>query len=131
MNSWRGKILVLSEVPVYTAYRPKAGKIYSAEICRGSHGEEFRILRIRDKRIILRSYTGGPGDRLEKTGRGTVLRTGAEYMEVKDVDKCPVCGTDECSFVYIRKNEVIGCDCCVHPVDIWEVPDEIDADNGG
>lgn len=45
------------------------------------------------------------------------------------MDKCPICGTDECAYLYIRKNVVIGCDCCVHPVDIWEVPDDVDIDD--
>ena len=127
--SWLGKVIVLHRPEIFEEYQPEVGKVYPAEICRGSHGEEFCILRIRDKRIILRACPGGPGDRMEKTERGTVLRTGAEYLEVRDVDKCPVCGTEECSFVYLQKGKVVGCDCCVTPVDIWEVPDA-DADDG-
>ena len=118
MNSWIGKIIVLREISVYASYRPEVGKVYPAEICQGIYGGPFCIVDIKDKRIILRSSSGRRQETLEKTEEGLIFRTDSEYMEVKGVDKCPVCGTDECSFVYIRRDKVIGCDCCVQPVDI-------------
>lgn len=122
--SWFGKIVVLRKPEIFEEYQPEVGRIYPAEICQARNRSPFCIVDIKDKRIILRSSSGSSKETIEKTDHGIILKTDAEYMEVKDVDKCPVCGTDECSFVYIRKNEVIGCDCCVHPVDIWEIEDE-------
>ena len=36
---------------------------------------------------------------------------------------CPVCG-GECETLYLKLNEVIGCDSCIETKDAWEYWDE-------
>lgn len=39
-----------------------------------------------------------------------------------DGERCPCCGREVASFLYLRGGEVVGCDGCVAAWDLWELP---------
>ena len=39
-----------------------------------------------------------------------------------DGERCPCCGREVVSFLYLRGGEVVGCDGCVAAWDLWELP---------
>ena len=48
-------------------------------------------------------------------------RTGYPDGKEPEYPHCPVC-SKECETVYKTKDyEIIGCDLCLQPVDVWEV----------
>lgn len=36
--------------------------------------------------------------------------------------RCPVCRREIPTFLYLRRGQVVGCDGCVEPVDLWDAP---------
>ena len=36
--------------------------------------------------------------------------------------RCPVCRREIPAFLYLRQGQVVGCDGCVEPVDLWDAP---------
>ena len=36
--------------------------------------------------------------------------------------RCPVCRREIPAFLYLRRGQVVGCDGCVEPVDLWDAP---------
>ena len=41
-----------------------------------------------------------------------------------DGERCPCCGREVVSFLYLRGGEVVGCDGCVAAWDLWELPQD-------
>ena len=47
-----------------------------------------------------------------------------DYKEPESMQYyCPHCGTDLFSYLYKQDGDVIGCNECVSPVELWEVQD--------
>ena len=40
------------------------------------------------------------------------------------MEKCPNCGSTEMVILYRQGVEIIGCEHCIIPMDVWEVDDE-------
>lgn len=34
--------------------------------------------------------------------------------------RCPICGSDEPAYLYRRGEEIVGCECCVIMMEVWE-----------
>lgn len=125
----RGEVYIVCDIAgLYQQLQPKKGTIYDADICLSQTGATFCIIDICGKKIALKGFEACK-DKVEEKDGIKFFRTSSEFLEVIKMDKCPICGTDECAYLYIRKNSVIGCDCCVHPVDIWDVPDDVETDD--
>lgn len=39
--------------------------------------------------------------------------------------KCPVCGSDDSDYFYADGSEVVGCDCCLRRIEVWDYVDDI------
>ena len=50
---------------------------------------------------------------------------GGTTSEVDGMDIiCPICGTDAASHFYRHGNEIVGCDCCIRIVELYELGDD-------
>ena len=42
------------------------------------------------------------------------------------MERCPVCGRVVPTHVYVRNAEIVGCDGCLTPFEIWELPETME-----
>ena len=43
-----------------------------------------------------------------------------------NMERCPVCGRVVPTHVYVRNAEIVGCDGCLTPFEIWELPETME-----
>lgn len=39
--------------------------------------------------------------------------------------RCPICGSEESDYFYVSSGEVVGCECCIDKVEVWDL-EEVD-----
>ena len=75
----------------------------------------------------MSTFCGKTAGKIFRGGRKfntqTASEIGKEAVPV-DGERCPCCGREVASFLYLRGGEVVGCDGCVAAWDLWELPRE-------
>ena len=35
--------------------------------------------------------------------------------------RCPICGSEESDYFYVSGGEVVGCECCIDKIEVWDL----------